>query len=308
MIGPARRLRNYLGGNGGCTFLAGKLRPMLARRPASTLERPPIGDLLRRWRAARHLSQLELALEAEVSARHLSFIETGRTQPSRQMVLLLSSALDVPLRERNAMLNAAGYAPAYRETGLDDPQMAEVRQALELILRQHEPFPSVVLDRSWDIVMVNGAYARFLASLLGPRSRLQPMTVLAAPRLNAIRLLFEPDGLRQRIGNWEAAARAILVRLQREAARGDNEWIGALLDEVLACPYVPPRWQEPDLDVRQALVIPVELGVGPEALRFFTTLTTLGSPQDITLQELRIESFHPADAQTERRVRSSALA
>jgi transcriptional regulator with XRE-family HTH domain len=282
---------------------------MLARRAASTTrDRPPIGDMLRRWRAARHLSQLDLALEAEVSARHLSFIETGRAQPSRQMVLLLSSALDVPLRERNALLNAAGFAPAYRETGLDDPPMAEVRQALEMILRQHEPFPSVVLDRAWNMVMVNGAYARFLALLLGPRGRLPPFRVLEAPRLNAVRLLFEPDGLKAAIGNWEAVARAILVRLQREAVGGDDPAIRALLDEVLASPHVPPRWREPDLDARQALIIPVELGVGPDALRFFTTLTTLGSPQDVTLQELRIESFHAADAQTERRVRSSAPA
>jgi transcriptional regulator with XRE-family HTH domain len=270
------------------------------------MARPAIGGLLRRWRTARHLSQLDLALRAEVSARHLSFLETGRAQPSRQMVLLLSSALDVPLRERNAMLNAAGFAPAYRETGLDDPQMAEVRQALELILRQHEPFPSVVFDRTWNIVMVNAAYAGFLAMLLGPRGRVPSLTVLPEPRLNAVRLLFEPDGLRASLGNWEAVARAILIRLQRDAAGDGDPGIQALLQEVLSSPHVPPRWREPDLAAPQALVIPVELGSGPEALRFFTTITTLGSPQDITLQELRIESFHAADAGTERRVRDAA--
>ncbi len=280
---------------------------MLARSISPTVERPPIGGLLRRWRTARHLSQLDLALRAEVSARHLSFIETGRAQPSRQMVLLLSSALDVPLRERNAMLNAAGFAPAYRETGLNDPQMAEVRQALELILRQHEPFPSVVFDRTWNIVMVNPAYSRFLAQLLGPRGTLPTFTVLEAPRLNAVRLLFERDGLRASLGNWEAVARAILLRLQRDAAGDGDPGIQALLQEVLASPHVPARWREPDLGASQALVIPVELGTPPDALRFFTTITTLGSPQDITLQELRIESFHAADARTERQVRAAAV-
>lgn len=150
----------------------------------------PVGSLLREWRGVRKMSQLALGAAAEVSPRHLSFVETGRAEPSREMVLTLARALDVPLRERNAMLAAAGYAPVYRETSLDDPQMAEMRRALEILLRQHEPFFAVALDRRWDVLMCNAAFARLVGLVGDERLRPDPYRVLPPPRLNALKLVF----------------------------------------------------------------------------------------------------------------------
>ena len=261
-----------------------------------------VGELLRHWRTTRRLSQLELGLEAGVSARHISFLETGRSRPSPEMVVALSSVLDVPLRERNTLLNAAGYAPLYRETSLDDPQMAQVRQALELILKQHEPFGAVAFDRRWDVVMVSPAYARFYELLVGAGP--PPLAVIPPPRPNLLRLLLDPQALRPHIVNWEAAARAVLARAHREMAWDSDPEARELLRSLHAYPDVPARWEEIDLESPSALVVPVELRLGEQTLRLFSTLTTLGSPQDITLQELRIESFHPVDEATARLARS----
>jgi len=266
---------------------------------------PSIGPLLRRWRTARRMSQLDLALTAGVSARHVSFLETGRSRPSRDMLLALAGVLDVPLRERNTLLQVAGFAPAYRETALDDPGMADIRQALELILAQHEPFPAAAMDAGWDIVMANAAYVRFLAARRPGRPAPEPLSFTRPPRLNALRLLFEPGGVRESLTNWPQVARELLARLDREAA-SDSERAAALLGELAAQPGVPSGWREPDLDAPLSLVLPVEVRLGPYALRFFTTLTTLGAPQDVTLQELRIESFHGADAATRDLVRALA--
>jgi transcriptional regulator with XRE-family HTH domain len=270
-------------------------------------EENSFGALLRRWREARRMSQLGLALEAGVSARHVSFIETGRARPSREMVVTLAGVLDVPLRERNALLHAAGYAPAYRETGLDAPEMAEVRHALALLLKQHEPFAALAVDRRWDVVMANEAFVRFNALLTAqPPDRLAPLAVTPEPRANALRLLFAPGGWRPFIANWEAVAKAVLERAHREALWDGDAEVRRLLDEILSYPGVPARWREPDLQTPQDLLIPVEMRVGGHALSFFSTVTTLGSPQDITLQELRIESFHPVNAETEQIVRAMA--
>lgn len=265
------------------------------------------GELLRQWRIARRVSQLDLGLEAEVSARHISFIETGRARPSREMVLMLAGVLDVPLRERNAMLLAAGYAPVYRETDLNDPQVAQVRQALELILRQHEPFAAVAFDSHWNLVMANAGYVRFVSLLAGvPGQLFPPLTVLPSPRPNLLRMMFDPDGLRPCIVNWEPVAREMIARVRREAAWHQDETSRRLLADLLDAPDIPAHWREPDFDSPQNAVVPVELRAGDQTLRLFTTLTTLGSPQDITLQELRIESFHPVDAETEKIIRSLA--
>jgi transcriptional regulator with XRE-family HTH domain len=263
-----------------------------------------VGELLKHWRATRRMSQLELGLEAGVSARHISFLETGRSRPSPEMLVALSSVLDVPLRERNTLLHAAGYAPLYRETSLDDPQMGQVRQALELILKQHEPFGAVAFDRRWDLVMASPAYARLCQALLG--SGPPPLTVLPPPRPNLLRLLLDPQGLRPHIVNWEAAARAVLARASREMAWEQDPAARELLQSLHTYPDVPTRWRELDLESPQALIIPVEVRLGEQTLRLFTTITTLGSPQDITLQELRIESFHPVDEATDRLARSLA--
>jgi transcriptional regulator with XRE-family HTH domain len=269
------------------------------------VEAPPFGRLLREWRSARRRSQLELALEAEVSARHLSFLETGRAQPSREMVLLLGSVLEVPLRERNALLQAAGFAPAYRETDLSEPAMAEMVAALRLLLRQHEPFVAMALDRHWNLVMANQAYLGMLRMLLGETAAgLAAYEVLPPPRLNVPLALFDPAGLRPHVANFDEVARDVLDRVRREASVGDAgaQALLADLERALgggALGESPPR-------AHQAMVIPVEIRAGAGVLRFFTTITTLGAAQDVTLAELRIEAFHPADAATEAAVRATA--
>jgi transcriptional regulator with XRE-family HTH domain len=268
---------------------------------------PPFGRLLREWRQARRRSQLDLALDAEVSARHLSFIETGRAKPSREMVLLLASVLDVPLRERNALLQAAGFAPLYRETALFEPAMAEMTQALRLILKQHEPFAAMALDRHWNLVMANAGYLGTLGMLLGPQAvaGLAPYEILPAPRVNVLRLSFDPAGLRPHIANWDAVARDVLDRVRREAsAEADEETQELLLDLTRASGLPAGGTALPTAG--NAMVIPVEIRAGDTLLRFFTTITTLGAPQDVTLAELRIEALHAADAATEAAVRALA--
>lgn len=252
------------------------------------------GRLLRQWRAQRGLSQLGLSVEAGVSSRHLSFVETGRAQPSREMVLLLARTLDVPLRDRNDLLIAAGYAPVYRRTGLDAPAMAPVRRALDFILRQQEPYPALVLDRHWNVLKVNEGSARVQAHFLDATA----VAGLGPP--NAMRLMFHPQAFRPFIVNWEATAASLIQWLHRDAAGGfgDAE-TRALLEELLAYPDVPRQWRRLDLDASTTPVLPIEFSRGDVTLRYFTTLTSLGTPHDITLQELRIESFFPADEATE---------
>ncbi len=273
---------------------------------ATARQANPLGSLLKRWRALRGVSQLDLAMTADVSARHLSFLETGRAKPSREMLLLLGSALDLPLREQNCLLQAGGFAAVYRETSWENPQMEGIRHALELILRQHEPFAAVAVDRHWDVVMVNAPYAELLRGLLGPSKAPPPLVLIPAPRLNALRLLFDPQGFRPHLVNWSAIARDILSRLQREALSSTDLVSSGLLEELLGVPGIPADWREPDLEKPPSLVLPFEIRLGKCNARFFTTLTTLGAPQDVTLQELRIETFHPADAETERMVRGAA--
>jgi transcriptional regulator with XRE-family HTH domain len=267
----------------------------------TAIETNGVGTLLRRWREARHLSQLDLALEAEVSSRHISFLETGRAAPSREMLLTLSNVLDVPLRERNFLLLAAGYAPVYCETGLDDPRMSHVRAALEFILKQHEPRSAFAFDRYWNLVMVNQAYVRFVTAIIGQKAAaLVPLQVLKSPHLNLLHLIFDPNGIRKLIVNWEPIAKALLNQAHHMAAWARDEKMQALIASVLAYPGVPARWREPDLESPPALVLPFELDFGGGKIaRMFSTVTTLSTPQDVTLQELHIEAFYPADAETE---------
>jgi transcriptional regulator with XRE-family HTH domain len=265
------------------------------------------GELLRSWRMARGASQFELGMEAGVSARHISFIETGRAKPSQDMVIILATVLDVPLRERNLLLYAAGYAPLYSETSLDDPQMAQVRRALELILEQQEPFGAIVFDRHWDIVMVNAAYVRFTSLLFGPsHDTADSLKVISPPRPNLLHKLFDPAGWRPFIKNWDVVARSLLSRVHREMVLERDPATRDLLSAILAYPGVPRRWSEPDFILPQDVIIPIEMRFGDQTLRLFSTITTLGSPHDITLQELRIESFHPADEATASVARSVA--
>lgn len=253
-----------------------------------------IGPLLQYWRKARSLSQLGLAHEADVSPRHICFLETGRARPSREMVVLLSNVLDVPLRERNAMLLAAGFAPLYAESELDAPELRTVQNALLAILRQQEPFPAVVMNRHWDLVQANEAARLFFSLLLGDRASGEPA--------NVVRLMFDPNGLRPCVDNWEVVAETLVQRVHREAVGGvPDAATERLLAEVLAYPNVPKRLRRMDRASPALPVIPICFRKGDHVFNYFSAITTLGTPQDVTLQELRIECFFPADPQTEER-------
>jgi len=246
------------------------------------------------------MSQLDLSLEAEISARHLSFVETGRAHPSRDMVLLLARVLDVPPRARNELLTAAGFAPMYRERPLDAPDLSQVRRALDFMLRQQEPYPALVLDRHWNILMTNEAAGRVMGLFLDPTAT----EALGVP--NAMRLTYHPRGLRPYIVNWEATAAALIQWLHRDLLRGGGDQTRLLLEELLSYPDVPRQWRALDLDASTAPFLAIELRRDDVDLQFFTTLASLGTPYDITLHELRIESFFPADARTEEAARRLA--
>ena len=251
------------------------------------------GRLLREWRSRRRVSQLDLAVEAGVSSRHVSFIETGRSQPSREMILMLARVLDVPLRDRNDLLVAAGYAAMYRATDLDAPALEQARRALDFMLRQQEPYPAIVVDRCWTILKANGGAARLVEAFADPSAANEWGG-------NAMRLMFHPGGFRPYITNWDAMAASLIQWLHRDVLSGlGGKETHALLEELLSYPGVPPRWRTLDLEVSTAPFLPIEFRKGDLELRYFSTLTSLGTPHDITLQELRIEAFFPADAATE---------
>ena len=261
----------------------------------------PVGRLLKQWRRLRRMSQLDLALAAEASSRHLSFVETGRARPSREMVLRLAEALDLPLRERNALLTAAGYATLYRESTLTDASMSQVRKALDLMLAKHEPYPALVVSRRYDLMMANQGAARLMATLgVSARGDEGP--------LNVLRALFDPEGIRPFVANWEEVARALLERGRREAvATGGDQAMAELTEELLAYPGVPEAWRAaPDLEAELPPVLNVVFAGDDLKLTWFSTIATFGTPQDVTLQELHIECFFPADAATEAWARRSA--
>jgi transcriptional regulator with XRE-family HTH domain len=257
------------------------------------------GSLLRRWRSARRMSQLQLALEAAVSARHISFLESGRAEPSREMTLKLANALQVPFREQNVLLQAAGFASVFRETSLDTPEMANVLRALEWILRAHEPFRALAMTRHWDVVMANRPQAAVLTHLTN--RQIAPLTVLHTPRPNLLRLLFGAE-LRSLLVNWETVAQVVLQRVHREAFWTRDEELAALGRELAT--HIPAHSSVSGVSAGAgSVVIPIELRSGNDVLRFFSTLTTFGAPHDITLQELRVEAFFPADDRTAQRIR-----
>jgi transcriptional regulator with XRE-family HTH domain len=248
----------------------------------------PVGELLRQWRERRRLSQLALALQADVSTRHLSFVETGRALPSREMILHLAEQLDLPLRERNHLLLAAGYAPVYAETALDSPPMAPVRVAIRQVLTGHEPYPAVVVDRGWTIVDANASIALFTA---GVRPE------LLAPPANALRMSLHPDGMAPRIVNLDEWRAHLLGRLRRQVALTADPGLAALYDELRAYPCDQPE-PESELPGPGDLVVPLRVRHGDRELAFFSTVATFGTPLDVTVAELAIESFFPADAAT----------
>jgi transcriptional regulator with XRE-family HTH domain len=279
---------------------AGTVYHMDIQQNGTVIEPNGVGPLLRRWREARRLSQLELSLEAEVSARHISFLETGRATPSREMILTLANVLDVPLRERNVLLLAAGYAPVYGETSLNDPRMVQVRTVIEIMLKSNEPRSALAHDRYWNVVMANTAFIRFLTVMLGREpAGLLPLCVSTTPRVNLLHLLFHPNGLRRFIVNWEASAKALLNEAYRRLAWARDDTLKTLIKDILSYPGVPARWREPELEAPQALILPLELNLDGKIARMFSTVTTVSTPHDVTLQELHVEVFYPADAETE---------
>jgi transcriptional regulator with XRE-family HTH domain len=252
----------------------------------TTVSRSPVGELLRQWRERRRISQLDLSIEADISTRHLSFVETGRSQPSRDMVLRLADSLDVPLRERNHLLLAAGYAPVYGEASLDAPQMAAVRQAIRLVLKAHEPSPAVVVDRGWNLVDANATIGLLTAGV-APH--------LLEPPVNVLRLALHPDGVAPRIVNLAEWRAHLLARLRREIAVSADERLVELLDELREYPG-----GKPDVGVPGSADVAVPLRIRTEAgeLRFLSTVATFGTPLDVTVAELSIESFFPANPET----------
>lgn len=259
----------------------------------STLAPPiSIGPLLRAWRQRRHLSQLDLSNEAEVSARHLSFVETGRAKPSRELVLHLAEHLEVPLRERNSLLLAAGYAPAYQARSLDDAEMDPVREALDLILAGHEPYPAVIVDRRWDLVTANSAALELFTVGVSP--------ALLEPPVNVYRLGLHPDGLASRVLNMAEYSTHLLHQLQRQVALTGDTALAELLEEVRGYPGLTVPSPATVVEPAALLFMPMRLA-GPDGteLSFFSTVATFGTALDITIAELSIESFFPADAVTQ---------
>jgi transcriptional regulator with XRE-family HTH domain len=245
-----------------------------------------VGELLRDWRQRRHMSQLDLASAAEVSARHISFVETGRSRPSRELLVHLAGHLEVPLRERNALLLAAGYAPAYRETPLDDGAMAPVTDALAKILAGHEPYPALIVNRRWELVRANAALGPLLDGV-APH--------LLEPPVNVLRVSLHPEGVAPRIVNLDEWSAHLLTRLRREAMVSADPALGELYDELREYPGVV---EGADADATTASMLFVPLRIGP--LSFFSTVSTFGTALDVTLSELSIESFFPADEATRR--------
>jgi len=264
------------------------------REAARSEERPAFAALLRSWRESRRQSQLELALAAGISQRHLSFLELGRARPSREMVLQLGEALDVPLRDRNALLAASGFTPQYRESALDGEGMAAVREALQLLITHHEPYPAVVVDRAWNVMMVNAAVHRVFG-MFGDLDALWRRVCPSGPR-NILKLTFHPEGARPYIANWLDAAPVLIARTRREAEMTGSAALRQLLDEVLAYPGVPAEWRIPQWTAPTPPVLPVEFARDGQRLKLFSMISTFGTPQDITTDELRVESFFPADA------------
>ena len=249
------------------------------------------GDELRRWRTTRRMSQLDLAVAAEVSQRHVSFLETGRSRPSPEMVVHLATALDLALRDQNALLVSAGFAPAYPERGLDDPELDQVRGVLHTLLTAHGHFPAYVVDRGWDIVLANPAAS--LVAALG--DGIDP-----AVGGNAMRLVLHPEGIRDLIVNWEQLAAALLHRFEREVAHRPHDGrLTALADEVAGYPGVAELPDRPMLPTGDDLLVPVHVRLDDVDLRLFTTIATIGAPFDVTLEELRLETLLPADEATD---------
>jgi transcriptional regulator with XRE-family HTH domain len=260
---------------------------------SATAKSTHVGAHLREWRQRRHLSQLDLAGDAEISARHLSFVETGRAAPSRDMVLRLAERLDVPLRERNVLLVAAGFAPAFTQRSLDDPALTAARAAIDLVLKAHEPNPALAVDRHWNLVTANRMVAPLLDGV--------PQRLLGQP-FNVLRLSFHPEGLAARTVNLAEWCAHLLERLHRQCETTADPELIALYNDLKKYP-IPARKGPIAVD---SVAVPFRMRLGDDVLSFISTTMVFGTPVDITLQELALETFFPADELTADRMRKMA--
>ncbi len=250
--------------------------------------------LLKYWRNARGLSQLDLSLAADVSSRHISFMETGRASPSREMVLLLGNTLQIPFREQNELLKAAEFEPEFDEPGLslkpDDP----ITQVIQRMMKKHDPYPMIVMDWAYNLLIANTSATKMLTSFVHKPEALRPP-------INVFEMIFDPNLARPFIENWEHIARHLLVRVHRECLlKPHDKRLTGLLEKVLAYPGVPQDWRQPDFSLANDPVISVKLKRGELALHFLTTITSFNAPQNITMEELLIESYYPLDEKTEK--------
>jgi transcriptional regulator with XRE-family HTH domain len=271
---------------------------MVARMSMTATQ--PVGDLLREWRQRRRLSQLDLACEADISTKHLSFVESGRARPSRDMVMHLAERLDVPLRERNVLLVAAGFAPVFKERKLSDPALAAQRQAIELVLKAHEPYPALAIDRHWTMISANAMVPQLLAGI---------DAALLTPPVNVLRLSLHPGGLAPRTANLAQWRAHLLERLRRQVEVSADPTLAELLAELRALPAPSQTTQRRAPEAKQdmdSVVVPFQLATDAGTLSFFSTTTVFGTPVDITLSELAVEAFFPADAATAEALRAIA--
>ncbi|MBM3557820.1 MAG: helix-turn-helix transcriptional regulator [Alphaproteobacteria bacterium] len=265
--------------------------PSTARKP------PTFGRRLREWRVRRRMSQLSFALEAEISQKHLSFLESGRSAPSRDMVIRLAERLDVPLRERNALLLSAGFAPPYQHRPYDDPALAPARAAIDMVLKGHEPYPALAVDRHWTMIAANGVAGAFLAGVVGPK--------LLEPPVNVLRLSLHPDGLAPRIVNLPVWRHHLLDRLRHQIAATADDELGRLLAELRAYPSPDASdFAEGDPTPQSDVFVPLVLRLPDGVLSFFSTITVFGTPIEVTLSEIAVEAFFPADEATRRRLQA----
>jgi transcriptional regulator with XRE-family HTH domain len=255
------------------------------------------GMLLKQWRDRRNFSQLDLALSSQVSQRHISFIESGRAKPSQEMVLQLATVLEIPLRQQNLLLSAAGYAPIHTETDLSAPEMISVRKAIDLMLHQHEPYPAFVVDRYWNLLLTNKGATRLLDAFIAPE-KLHSLFSIDG-KINLLRVMFHPQGLRPFMVNWESIASHSLQRLHREMlVERESDLSTMLMNELMSYPDVDRIWQIDRDPAQHTLLLNTHFQRDDLELKFFSTIATLGTPYDITLQELRLECLFPADEAT----------
>ena len=255
------------------------------------MKKSELGDLLKQWRGLRGRSQLDISADTGISQRQISFIESGRSVPSRPTLIGIAQVLDIPLRERNALLLAAGYAPIYSDAAWNSDEMQSISKALQRMLTQHEPYPALVMDRYWNVILTNEAAPRFFNCFIDLSQRPSPR--------NLLHLMFDPKGMRPFIANWEALAKSLIQRVQREAVGHIiDQKTKELVADLLAYPDVEPDWKAPEASSALPM-IPISFARDGAVLNYFSLITTVGTPQTIAAQELRVECMYPADDETE---------